>query len=87
VNDQHTPLAGVLARELQAYFRWAQRQRRRPYVLAAQCLTPEIGTRLFPSLRMVQYHLDKVLTKLDIASRTRSGASCPAAKCHWPIPC
>ncbi len=39
---------------------------------------PKIGTRLFVSLRMVQYHSDKVFTKLDIASRTQLSAPCPA---------
>jgi DNA-binding CsgD family transcriptional regulator len=42
--------------------------------LAAEGLSnPEIAARLFLSPRTVQYHLGKVLTKLDIASRIHFG--------------
>jgi hypothetical protein len=86
VNDQHTPPAacwlgapGLLTPGATPTFA----------VLRLGCpvsrRTPEIGTRLFLSLRMVQYHLDKVFTKLDIASCTQLSAPCPAANCHWPV--
>jgi DNA-binding NarL/FixJ family response regulator len=38
---------------------------------------PEIGTRLF-SARTVQYHLHKVVTKLDISSRSQLARVLPS---------
>jgi len=75
-----TPRRPRAGSEFQAYLRRAQRQRSPSLRLGCPVSrrTPDIGTRLFVSLRMVQYHLDKVFTKLDIASRTQLSAPCPA---------
>jgi len=56
--------------------------------LASEGLSkPEIGARLFISPRTVEYHLHKVFTKLDIASRTQLEQALPAEQLDaQPVP-
>jgi DNA-binding NarL/FixJ family response regulator len=56
--------------------------------LASEGLSnPEIGARLFISPRTVEYHLHKVFTKLDIASRSQLERALPAEQLDaQPVP-